>query len=96
MPVRRCVEAGCVQWAADGLSLCGVHRRVRKRRRNVDRRVAAEVKRSATVCVLCGEGPRRNDPWTLEHRVPVSAGGSSTEVNVGAAHRSCNSRKRDR
>ena len=28
--------------------------------------------------------------------VPVSAGGSSTEVNVGAAHRSCNSRKRDR
>lgn len=99
MPLRRCLDAdhdGCAGWAQAPDSLCGPCRRRRKARRNGDRRVAAEVKRAAAVCVICGEGPRRNDPWTLEHRVPVSAGGSSDAGNVGAAHLSCNSRKRDR
>ncbi len=98
MPLRRCIDffaPGCTQWVRSG-SLCDVCRARRKRRRDADRSLSRRVTATATVCVICGEGPRRNDPWTLEHRVPVSAGGSSEPGNVAAAHLSCNSGKRDR
>lgn len=95
MPVRRCVEVGCVRWAATG-SLCDIHRRLRVARRNADRSVARSVTAAAKVCAICGLPPRPNDPLTLDHRVPVSAGGSSLPGNLQAAHLSCNSGKRDR
>lgn len=42
-------------------------------------------------CVLCMEGPREDDPWTIEHIVPRRLGGGHEWTNLGRAHRSCNS-----
>lgn len=95
MPLRQCVVVECRQWTRDG-SLCPLHRRARKARRNADRTLARKVAASAEVCAICGRPPTPADPLTLDHRVPVSAGGTSSPGNVQAAHRSCNSRKRDR
>jgi len=49
------------------------------------RRRAAEVRANASVCWLCGEGWRRDDPWQADHVIP---GNSYSELR--AAHRSCN------
>lgn len=98
MPLRRCIDffaPGCTQWVRSG-SLCDVCRARRKRRRDADRSIGRSVTAAAKVCAICGLPPRPNDPLTLDHRVPVSAGGSSLPGNVRAAHLSCNSRKRDR
>jgi len=70
--------------------------RRRKARRNADSHLAREVTAAATVCAICGRPPTPSDPLTLDHRLPVSRGGTSSPGNVQAAHRSCNSRKRDR
>jgi 5-methylcytosine-specific restriction endonuclease McrA len=44
-------------------------------------------------CYLCGEGPRPNDPLTVDHVVPKSRRGSERLDNKRLAHRSCNARK---
>ena len=51
------------------------------------RTVLAEEK----TCWLCGGEFRREDPATIDHVVPVRAGGSSRRCNLHAAHRRCNS-----
>jgi 5-methylcytosine-specific restriction endonuclease McrA len=48
------------------------------------------------VCSICGLPGTPEDPLTLEHVVPRSRGGRHTRHNGRAAHRSCNSAKRDR
>ena len=40
------------------------------------------------VCALCGEGPRADDPWVADHRVPRSAGGTDDVSNLQPARRS--------
>ena len=47
------------------------------------------------LCYLCGDllYGRLNDPLSIEHKVPVSRGGSNDTSNVGLAHLSCNLRK---
>lgn len=55
------------------------------------RKRAAQVRASATVCWLCGEGARGEaDPWTADHVVP-----GDPYSPLAPAHRSCNSRRRD-
>ena len=44
------------------------------------------IRESATVCHLCGEGARLNDPWTADHLI---AGDVASPL--APAHRSCNS-----
>jgi len=46
---------------------------------------AAQVRATTTVCWLCGEGWRNNDPWQADH---VDAGNPYSELR--GAHRSCN------
>jgi hypothetical protein len=49
---------------------------------------AKHVRATATICHICGQGPRPDDPWQADHVIPVSKGG---EVGpLAAAHRSCN------
>lgn len=49
---------------------------------------------SHPVCVECGEGPRKGDPLTCDHIVPLAAGGHLTDPsNLQTLHRSCNSSK---
>lgn len=49
---------------------------------------AAEVRKNAVYCHLCGDGARHNDPWTADHLI---AGDPASPLL--AAHRSCNSRR---
>ena len=46
-------------------------------------------------CYLCGEllYGRLNDIPTIEHKTPITRGGTNDIENIGLAHKSCNSRK---
>jgi len=44
-------------------------------------------------CVECRGLGTLNDPLTVDHIVPLSAGGSNALANLQVMHRSCNSRK---
>ena len=52
---------------------------------------ARKVRESASVCWICGEGARPEDPWTADHLVP-----GDPNSPLLPAHRSCNSRRGDR
>ena len=54
------------------------------------------IKKYGTLtCYLCSE-PIEFKQDTLEHRVPISRGGSNIKSNLGISHRGCNSRKHNR
>lgn len=52
---------------------------------------AKAVREAATVCWLCGGGPRPHDPWTADHVTP----GDPDSVLL-PAHRTCNSARGNR
>ncbi len=64
------------------------------------RRAAANLKRTATICHLCGREIDTSLPtlhpmaWTADHLIPIAAGGHVLGP-LAPAHRSCNSRKGD-
>lgn len=51
--------------------------------------------RDEATCHLCREHCSRIDA-TVDHLIPLIKGGPHTRANVKLAHRSCNSRKKDR
>lgn len=51
-------------------------------------RQARAIRDNATVCWLCGDGPRDDDPWQADHLLPASMGGTGGPALP--AHRSCN------
>lgn len=59
------------------------------------------ARRDGWTCHLCGEQcdpalPVRDRGYpTVDHIVPISAGGKDSLANVALAHRGCNSRRRD-
>lgn len=52
---------------------------------------AREVREAAERCWLCGEGPRRDDPWQADHVVP-----GDRYSPLLPAHRSCNASRGNR
>ena len=52
------------------------------------RKRAAQVRATATVCHICGDGPRFNDPFEADH---IEPGVQASELK--AAHRSCNGQR---
>jgi hypothetical protein len=52
------------------------------------RQQAKLIRESATLCHICGQAARPDDPWTADHIRP----GDKTSP-LAAAHRSCNTRK---
>lgn len=52
------------------------------------RKRAKLVRDTATICHLCGEGSRHNDPWQADHLIP-----GDPDSPLAAAHRSCNARR---
>jgi hypothetical protein len=52
------------------------------------RKRAAIVRAMATICHICGDGPKYNDPFEADHIDPASA---TSELR--AAHRSCNGQR---
>lgn len=57
------------------------------------RKAAKRVLAEESVCWMDGEGPRPNDPLTVDHITPRSQGGGHERSNLRAAHASCNSRR---
>ena len=49
---------------------------------------AAEVRKNAVYCHLCGDTYRNSDPWTADHLIP-----GDPNSPLLPAHRSCNSRR---
>ena len=49
---------------------------------------AAAIRENATVCWICAEGPRTDDPFTADHYTPAQHGGADSPLLP--AHRSCN------
>jgi 5-methylcytosine-specific restriction endonuclease McrA len=47
-------------------------------------------------CHICGKRFTKKDPATLDHVIPISNGGRHEASNIALAHKSCNSRKRDK
>ncbi len=75
-------------------------RRARKRGVEAERFTSAEIaERDGWRCGICGKRIGRTIKWpnprslSLDHIVPLSAGGDHTKVNVQAAHLICNQRK---
>lgn len=65
----------------------------RRGRTRTDQQTRATIAANATTCYLCGQGPRTNDPFTIDHITPRSQGGPDHQTNYAVAHRTCNSRK---
>ena len=61
--------------------------------RNQHTIIAALTMRDGARCYLCGQGADPADPFEIEHRKPVAAGGSDDLDNLELAHRSCNRTK---
>ena len=55
------------------------------------RKRAKQVRETATVCHLCGEPARWNDPWEADHLIP-----GEPDSPLAAAHRSCNIARGDK
>lgn len=52
-------------------------------------RQSRAVRANATVCWLCGNGPRPDDPWQADHLYPAAMTGGAPGPAL-PAHRSCN------
>lgn len=98
MPRRPCLACGH-RLAEPGKPRCSACERDHQRQRNASRphydgdyaARAAVVRANATVCWLCGEGPRPSDPWQADH---VKPGNPASELRP--AHRSCNASRGNR
>lgn len=42
------------------------------------------------ICGLCQEGPHEDDPWTVDHIIPLALGGKNARSNLQRAHQLCN------
>lgn len=46
--------------------------------------------RDAWTCHVCGCGYIANDPWEIDHDVPLAKGGTNHIKNLRLTHRTCN------
>lgn len=52
------------------------------------RKLAKQVRQTAIICHICGDGARRDDPWQADH---LDAGNPASPLLP--AHRSCNAKR---
>ena len=75
----------------------GIIRRARKRATTVEWfRHGTIFRRDGFICGICGEATVADDPLlkpSLDHVVPIAAGGTHTRDNVQCSHWICNQRK---
>lgn len=48
------------------------------------------AERDQWTCHVCSLGYQPNDPWEIDHDVPLAKGGTNHVNNLRLAHRSCN------
>ena len=107
LPMRKpCIEALCPGYEYRE-SRCEWHYKATQRARNSNPLRAnyssPEYRRSRLLafmnsgglCAICGLAASEADPLTADHIRPLALGGSNAYDNIQAAHRSCNSAKRD-
>jgi hypothetical protein len=93
-PKRFCCKRCCIRNA---------RRRQKQRRRAKLRLVRVSepidlptlAERDGWRCHICRKRVTRSN-WSVDHLVPISAGGFDTYANVGLAHKDCNSARADR
>ena len=93
--MRPCLDCRCLSANGSRCQTCAGRREAgraagRAHYRGDYRKRAAEVRATATMCWLCGEGAIDGDPWTADHVQP----GDPDSILL-PAHRSCNSRRGD-
>jgi 5-methylcytosine-specific restriction endonuclease McrA len=76
-----------------GQSRCPLHEKRAVPRDRRYRALANAVIAAATTCAICGEPPRADDPFVVDHITPRAHGGTDDPTNLQATHRSCNARK---
>ena len=96
MARRPCLDCGLITDRTTRCSSCSSLRNIARHRRRTHyqgdyRQQAAQVRANATVCWLCGEGPREGDPWQADHVLPATVGSP-----LAPAHRSCNASRGNR
>jgi 5-methylcytosine-specific restriction endonuclease McrA len=73
-----------------------------KRDKALARRIRAQVKKTKAACHICGLPIDYDLPahhpmsFQLDHIKPLARGGLDIPSNMGASHRTCNSKKRAR
>lgn len=65
-----------------------------QRDRSSFRRKRKRVLEESEVCFYCGKPETKDKPFTLEHLVSLSEGGTDDESNLAAAHYECNLNKK--
>jgi 5-methylcytosine-specific restriction enzyme A len=88
--LRACIVCGAV--VRDG-NRCPRHPKGKVSRHRRYRDACAAIIANATRCGICGDGPRPDDPYVVDHILPRAHGGTDDPSNLQAAHRSCNGRK---
>jgi 5-methylcytosine-specific restriction endonuclease McrA len=48
---------------------------------------------AAVTCAICGKGKEKDNPFTIDHILPVSKKGSNDPDNMRVAHLKCNSKR---
>ena len=93
---RSCGYQGCPRVVV-GATRCPEHAVDNNRRTNTQaRKVAYRMKVEQPWCTYCGTpGDPKDNPLTIDHIIPLIAGGSDARENKCVACRRCNSRKRD-
>jgi 5-methylcytosine-specific restriction endonuclease McrA len=89
--MRACMVCGLP--APPGKSRCSLHAIRSDKGHSRRKRIARQVLAGQTVCAICGQPARDGDPLTIDHIIPIAYGGTTTPLNLRAAHRSCNSRR---
>src|SRR5688572_18471246 len=95
MALRVCLEPGCP--TPTSRTRCTLHERLRQRRRGTPaergydgryQRARKALLAVADLCAWCGLPPRRDDPLTADHVVPLALGAAPTAISwprTGAA-----------
>ena len=57
------------------------------------RKQRAHLLANATHCKACGEPATPDDPFEIDHIIPIASGGTDTPTNLRVVHRTCNRQK---
>jgi len=94
-PPRTCLTCGTLHHNPSRCDQCETQRETQRQRHrdkthydHTYRKAAKQVRDTATICWLCGEGYRPDDQWTADHVIPADP-----TSPLAPAHKSCNSRR---
>ena len=97
-PPRTCLTCGALHHNTSRCDQCETQRETQRLRHrdkthydHTYRKAAKQVRDSATICWICKQPAKPNDPWTADHLIPADL-----HSPLLPAHRSCNSARGNR